>query len=105
LAALLNSRYVNDAIKPFQSTGLLGERDVHKKVLELPIPTFDHASQDHCRLAELGELAAKEAAAIIKSQAFPAGSSLARQRACVRHGLKSLLREIDKLVQKILRST
>ena len=41
LAAILNSNVPNDEIKPFQSLGLMGERDIHKKVLELPIPVFD----------------------------------------------------------------
>jgi hypothetical protein len=29
-------------IKPFHSTGLMGELDIEKKLLELPIPTFYH---------------------------------------------------------------
>jgi hypothetical protein len=41
LAAVLNSNLVNQQIKPFQTKGLLGERDIHKKPLELPIPQFD----------------------------------------------------------------
>lgn len=40
LAAVLNSEVVNEAIKPFQSTGLMGERDIEKKVLDWPIPLF-----------------------------------------------------------------
>jgi hypothetical protein len=51
LGAILNSRAVNEAIKPFQSRGLLGERDVHKKVLELPIPSFNETIDDHRKLA------------------------------------------------------
>src|SRR5947209_8238623 len=41
LAAILNSNVPNNEIKPFQSLGLMGERDIEKKVLELPIPLFD----------------------------------------------------------------
>src|SRR5690348_3408801 len=36
VTAILNSETANERIKPFQSTGLLGERDVHKKLLDLP---------------------------------------------------------------------
>ena len=38
LTAILNADASNQAIKPFQSTGLLGERDIHKKLLDLPSP-------------------------------------------------------------------
>ena len=41
LCAILNSEFINEAMKPFQSAGLLGERDIHKKALGLPIPEFD----------------------------------------------------------------
>ena len=47
VAAVLNSEAVNDAIKPFQSLGLLGERDIHKKVLDVPIPNFSAAKRLH----------------------------------------------------------
>src|SRR5918992_1078847 len=33
LASVLNSSAVNEAIKPFQTVGLMGERDIEKKVL------------------------------------------------------------------------
>lgn len=102
LAAVLNSKTANERIKPFQSTGLLGERDIHKKLLDLPIPQYSSASKDHRKLAELGAKARVDAAAIVKSAAFPAGSSLARQRAAVRAALKDTLAEIDSLVRKLL---
>jgi len=102
VAAILNSEVVNDAIKPFQATGLLGERHIHKKVLELPIPPYSSAFKDHRTLAELGEKARLDAAAIVKSATFPAGSSLSRQRAAIRLALKDTLAEIDSLVRKLL---
>ena len=40
LCCYLNSDYVNSAIKAFQTSGLFGERDVAKKILELPWPEF-----------------------------------------------------------------
>lgn len=54
LVAILNSRAVNEAIKPFQSMGLLGERHIHKKVLDLPIPEYDSRVTLHASLAEWG---------------------------------------------------
>ena len=60
VTAILNSETINERIKPFQSTGLLGERDVHKKLLELPIPTYNAAVQVHRELAELGHTARQD---------------------------------------------
>jgi N-6 DNA Methylase len=102
VCAVLNSETVNVAIKPFQSTGLLGERDIEKKLLELPIPTFDHELKKHTKLAELGGMAREEAAKLLKSGEFPVDSSIARQRAFVRVHLSSVMDEIDGLVAKLL---
>ncbi|HEV2498283.1 MAG TPA: N-6 DNA methylase [Terriglobia bacterium] len=104
LTALLNSKVANDAIKPFQSSGLLGERDIHKKLLDLPIPTFNPDNQAHPQLAELGGRARQEAVRAIKAPDFPARSSLARQRAFIRKKLANTLGEIDKTVRKMLGS-
>jgi|HubBroStandDraft_5_1064220.scaffolds.fasta_scaffold03652_5 hypothetical protein len=102
VAAVLNSSVVNAAIKPFQSTGLLGERDVTKKLLELPIPTFDHNNATHVTIAELGLQAREQAVVALRSGNLPAATSLARQRAFIRTHLESTLNEIDKRVTKLL---
>jgi len=102
VAAILNSETVNAAIKPFQSAGLLGERDIHKKLLELPIPRFDPDNARHCKLSELGAKAHQEADKAIRSGDFPVDSAIARQRGFMRKHLKSELDEIDKLVADLL---
>ena len=102
LTAVTNSSSVNLAIKPFQSTGLLGERDVTKKLLELPIPTYNHEDKPNVALAEWGKTCAKMAADATRSGEFPIDSALARQRAFVRTHLEAELKEIDKLVVKLL---
>lgn len=102
VAAVLNSTTVNEIIKPFQSTGLLGERDIEKKLLDVPIPTFDSHIALHRKLSELGEEAHRQAQSVISGQDFPAGGSLARQRACVRTALGEILEEIDGLVRNLL---
>jgi len=102
LVALLNSRTVNLLIKPFQSVGLQGERDIHKKVLELPIPLFDDREPEHVALARLGEEARKRAAKVVeeaKGRGWPGG--LARRRAIVRQGLKDVLDQIDLAVKRL----
>lgn len=102
ITAILNSKTANDRIKPFQSTGLLGERDIHKKLLDLPIPLFSSAFKDHRRLADLGAKARADAAKIVKSPSFPHDGSLSRQRAAIRTALADTLAEIDSLVRKVL---
>jgi hypothetical protein len=102
VVAILNSETVNSAIKPFQSVGLLGERDIHKKLLELPIPIFDPNNRNHSKISKLGADARREADETIKSGAFPVNSSIARQRGFMREHLKSELEDIDKLVADLL---
>jgi hypothetical protein len=103
VAAILNSDTVNLAIKPFQSTGLLGERDIHKKLLELPIPTYDPDDKVHQKIAELGTEAKKEATKLIKTGEFPVDSSIARQRAFIRVALKDEMKTINALVADLLK--
>jgi hypothetical protein len=102
LSAILNTECVNKAIKSFQATGLLGERHVHKKVLDLPVPLYDAKNPTHRKLSELGEQADELARTAVQHHAFPAGSSLARQRAYVRTAVKDQLDEIDDLVKPLL---
>jgi hypothetical protein len=76
----------------------MGERDIEKKLLELPIPTFDHRNPKHNALADLGHSAWKKGKELVKSAEFPAVASTARQRGFVRVNLESELSQIDKLV-------
>ena len=100
LAAILNSNVPNDEIKPFQSLGLMGERDIHKKVLELPIPIFDRKKPNHRSLAKLGAEAHRQAAEFIGGTALPA--SLAKKRGWVRKAVTDRIQEIDALVEALL---
>ncbi|MBK7093486.1 MAG: N-6 DNA methylase [bacterium] len=100
LTGILNSNPVNELIKPFQSMGLQGERHVHKKVLELPIPLYKSIDKLHVRLAELSKEAHRSAAAFVVTATLQ--KSLARQRAAMRNHLKGTMDEIDVIVEKIL---
>ena len=100
LVAILNSRAVNEAIKPFQSMGLLGERDIHKKVLDLPIPEYDSRVTLHTSLAEWGKTLREKAKGLIESRPLPA--TLAIQRALIRDSFQDDFQELDKLVSKLL---
>jgi type I restriction-modification system DNA methylase subunit len=101
VAAMLNSETANQMIKPFQSTGLLGERDIHKKLLDLPFPSFNEENPKHNALADIGICAWKKAREVVSSAEFPTGTSTARQRGLIRTNLESELGQIDKLVKQL----
>jgi len=102
LVALFNAPIIDKLIKPMQSRGLWGPRDIHKKVLELPIPQFDEKNKMHQRLAKLGE----ECSAKVEKWLMSGGAgnikSIGKLRSMVRQTLSQELAEIDELVKKIL---
>jgi hypothetical protein len=100
VASILNSAVMNELIKPFQSLGLLGERDIHKKVLEAPIPLFDAAKPAHAELARLGAAARAEVGQLVSRGDLP--ESLARRRALVRKSAAATFDLIDKAVRKLI---
>jgi hypothetical protein len=53
LFAILNAPVTTDLTRPLMSYGK-DERDIHKHVWELPIPTFNPCDTVHARIAELG---------------------------------------------------
>lgn len=100
LTAILNASAINEAIKPFQSMGLMGERDIEKKVLELPIPRYDPSQEKHKAIARLSAQARHRAAKLILSSDFP--RSLGQQRARVRGHMNDLLGDIDTIVKTLI---
>ena len=57
VSAILNSKLPNELMKDFQSRGLFGARDVHKKILDIYFPRFDENNETHIKLVELSETA------------------------------------------------
>jgi SAM-dependent methyltransferase len=99
LAAVLNSSVSNEGIKPFQAMGLMGERHVEKKLMDLPIPRFKPVDSQHQALVHLGREAREKARRFLKAAGLP--TSLARQRGWMRDQLKNELAEIDRIVKKL----
>lgn len=102
LAAIFNAPIIDKLVKPMQSRGLWGPRDIHKKVLELPIPQFDEKNQIHRRLAELGKECSTKVEKWLASGGAGKIQSIGRLRSIVRQMLSEELAEIDELVKKIL---
>jgi type I restriction-modification system DNA methylase subunit len=53
IASFLNSSIPNELMKDFQTRGLFGARDVHKKILDIYFPAFDASDASHIELARL----------------------------------------------------
>jgi hypothetical protein len=105
LAAILNSPTIDDLIKPMQSKGLWGPRDIHKKVWELPIPQYKESNVHHRALAGLGVACTEKVGTILPkldTKAITPGK-IGRLRNEVRKRLADELKEIDDLVQTILK--
>lgn len=100
LAAMMNSSVVNEIIKPFQAMGLLGERHIEKKLLDVPIPLYKAGDIRHRDLANIGRNAREKAAKLIALSDLP--ESLARQRSWMRQQLRNELDEIDQIVKSLL---
>jgi len=102
LASTLNAPVVDLLLKPMQSRGLWGPRDIHKKVLELPIPHFDPKNAAHRRLAKLAEECTEKVSQWLEGGGPGSIKSIGRLRAMVRGMLKDELSQIDELVKSML---
>lgn len=102
LVAVLNAPLIDKLIKPMQSRGLWGPRDIHKKVLELPIPQFDVTNPAHQRLVKVGKDCSSKVALWIAKGGAGKIKSIGKLRGMVREMLKDELKEIDVLAQEIL---
>lgn len=105
LTAIFNSNITNELIKDFQTRGLFGARDVHKKILDIYYPLFDQTNETHLRLARLSETAHIKAVEFLRQTAPNADLSpheLGRLRLDVKDFLADEMTQIDKLVQELI---
>ena len=105
LCSILNSSVPNLKMKDFQTKGLFGARDVHKKILDIYYPKFDSKDSDHLRLAELSKISHDKTAKYLKAN-FPkqelSAIHLGKIRVEIKKVLLAEMKEIDKLVKKIM---
>jgi hypothetical protein len=98
LCAFLNAPYVDEAIKPHQTRGQWGERDIHRRPFEyVPIPKFNPNDEKHRKLAELS----KECHEKVKKLKLE-GKNIGFLRNKVREHLAAELAEVDRLVRDVL---
>jgi len=103
LASILNSKVIDSLIKPMQARGLWGPRDIHKKVLEFPIPKFKADNDLHKKLARLGNACTRKVDNWMRKGGPGKVKSVGKMRSMVRDYLKRELAEIDKLARELLK--
>ncbi len=92
LAAVLNTPFVDDAIKSGQTQGAWGPRHIHRRPFEaVGIPEFDATSGDHLRLAQLSEEAHR------RLEGLAPARTLVKQLEPV----ADLVAEADRIVRRI----
>jgi hypothetical protein len=104
ITAMLNAPIIDALIKPMQSRGLWGERHIHKKVLELPLPRFNPKNKMHVKLVELAKEADTKASGIIH-ELEEKYTSIGKIRHLVKAELSGEILEIDKIVRELIAQT
>jgi len=102
LCGILNSKTVDDIIKPSQTGGLWGERDIHKRPLLLPIPLFSKSNPKHMKLAKISKACSEKVPNFLESITT---KDIGNTRTTLRNSLKNEMMQIDSLTQKILIDT
>ncbi len=106
LTAILNSSIPNAMMKDFQTKGLFGARDVHKKILDIFFPKYDSANELHKQLATLGKAAHEQTEKFLRDnppQQELSPLHLGRLRMAIKNHLSKEMKEIDTLVKKLMR--
>jgi hypothetical protein len=99
LVGILNTSFVNEAIKPLQPEGLMGARDIHRRPFEAcDIPVFDPKNVLHQRIAKIAADAREELLSIVPKMQASAGTA----RGDTRHLVQGKLNQLDEIVAKLL---
>jgi hypothetical protein len=100
LTGFLNSNYANKAIKAFQTTGLFGPRDIHKRILDVPLPKYDSEESAHVEIAEKAMECHKFVHGIVDKKV--GGHNVGLLRSEIRAMLAKELDIIDTFLRKII---
>ena len=86
---------------------MFGARHVHQKILDIYYPKFDEANEMHQQLAALSQTAHEKATQYIKEnppQQELSAIHLGRLRTQIKKHLADEMKDIDKLVKKLIQS-
>jgi hypothetical protein len=99
LVGVLNSPIVNEAIKPYQSQGLMGERDIHRRPFEVcPIPLFDPQDPSHQAIVKI----AREARKRMLRWRLKIGGNAAQAREAARKIVQTEIQRLDELASDLI---
>jgi hypothetical protein len=104
ISAFLNAPIIDRLIKPLQSVGDFGERDIHKKVLELPIPRFEPGNKVHEELSDIAQRCQAAAAEFVAPLSAKYGS-VGKIRREIKDRLRDDLSKIDGLAINALNAS
>lgn len=99
LCSILNSKIVDDWIKPLQNKGQWGERDIHRRPLMLPIPSFQSTQKDHTTLALLGKKCRKKVSTNMEDLN---SRSIGKDKNKARELLHDEMKQIDNILSKLI---
>ncbi|MCL7391668.1 MAG: hypothetical protein LZ171_06470, partial [Thaumarchaeota archaeon] len=101
IVAILNSPVIDEKIKPMQSKGAYGERDIVKKPLEFPIPRFDPSNSLHQRLSQLSRECHEKVRRILPAL-LDKYRSIGKIRSEIKNHLRKEIEEINELTKQVL---
>lgn len=103
LSAMLNSSVVDEALTPFRRRMQKGHPHVVKKVFDaVSLPRFSSPDRQHRTLARYGSLCSRKVAEWVESGGPGKIRSIGKLRSIVRQLLQDELKEIDRIVEKVL---
>ena len=101
VASFINSSILSQRIKNLQSQGLFGARDIHKLIVQQPIPKYDPENELHRKIVEVAKEAIEKAnKKVVKEYLKDVHSNRIRTEG--RNILEFELYRIDYLIAKIL---
>lgn len=105
VTAILNSDGISSQLRDFQTRGLFGFRDIHKKILDVHFPRFDAEDERHRMISGLSRTAHEKTALFLKTNP-PEHDLTPRHLGALRRAIKEHLSDelavIDEIVLDII---
>ena len=105
LTAILNADAITNQLRDFQTRGLFGFRDIHKKILDVFFPRFNSTDERHLQIAEMSRDCHTKASQYIKDNPPTRGLTprfLGQLRSEIKKHLVDELKAIDDIVLDII---
>jgi len=105
VTAILNSNAITTQLRDFQTRGLFGFRDIHKKILDVYFPRFNSEDGRHLQISEMSRNCHTKASQYIKDNLPTRGLTprfLGALRVEIKKHLAEELKAIDNVVLDII---